>query len=86
MTGLVIIMLMNLAINFVILFVITDIIDEIKIMKMDNIETNSYIIKEIHDLLMEVTKDENKKNELKEKINRDKWFASMLKNFKNMNR
>jgi hypothetical protein len=35
---------------------------------------------------MEVTKDEDKKNELKEKINRDKLFASMIKNFRNMNR
>jgi hypothetical protein len=44
------------------------------------------IRKEIHKLLIEVTKDESKKNELKEKINRDKLFASMIKNFRNMNR
>lgn len=86
MTGLVIITLMNLLFNFVILFVITDIIDEIKIMKMDNDRDNLYIKKEMHNLLMEVTRDENKKNELKEKINRDKWFASMIKNFRKMNR
>jgi hypothetical protein len=86
MTGLVVLTLLNLLINFIILFVITDIIDEIKIMRMDNDIDNSYIIKEIHKLLMEVTRDENKKKELKEKINRDKWFSSMLKNFRNMNR
>lgn len=86
MTGLVVIMVLNLAINFVILFVIIDIYDEIKIMKMDNNESNFYIRKEIHKLFMEVTKDENKKNELKKKINRDKLFASMIKNFRKMNR
>lgn len=86
MTGLVIIMVLNLAINFVILFVIIDIMDEVKIMKMDNRESNFYTRKEIHSLLMEITKDENKKNELKEKINNDKLFASMLKNFRKMNR
>ncbi len=86
MTGLVIISLMNLLFNFVILFVIIDVMDEIKIMKTDSRESNFHIIKEIHNLFMEVTRDENKKNELKEKINRDKWFALMLKNFRNMNR
>jgi endonuclease III-like uncharacterized protein len=86
MIGLVVITLMNFAISFILLFVITDIYDEIKIMKTDNRESNFYIIKEIHNLLMEVTKDEDKKNELKEKINRDKLFASMLKNFIKMNR
>lgn len=86
MAGLVIITLLNLLFNFVILFVIIDIMDEVKIMKMDNRESNFYTRKEIHSLLMEITKDENKKNELKEKINNDKLFASMLKNFRKMNR
>ena len=86
MEGLVIIMVLNLLFNFVILFVIIDIYDEIKIMKMDNDRDNFYMRKAMHNLLMEITKDENKKNELKEKINRDKWFASMIKNFRNMNR
>ena len=86
MAGLVVIMVLDLAINFIILFVITDIIDEIKIMRMDNDRDSFYIRKEMHNLLMEVTNDKDKKDELKEKINRDKWFASMVKNFKNMNR
>ena len=86
MTGLVVIMVLNLLFNFVILFVVTDIMDEVKIMKIDNNRDNFYMRKEMHNLLMEVTRDENKKNELKEKINRDKLFSSMLKNFRNMNR
>ncbi len=86
MAGLVVIMVLNLAINFIILFVITDIIDEIKIMRMDNDRANFYIRKGMHNLLLEVTKDENKKNELKKKINNDKLFDSILKNFIKMNR
>lgn len=86
MAGLVVLTLMNLLFNFVILFVVTDIIDEIKILKVDNNRANFHMRKEIHNLLMEVTKDENKKNELKKKINNDKLFASMLKNFRKMNR
>ena len=53
---------------------------------MDNDRANFYMRKEMHKLFMEVTRDENKKNELKEKINNDKLFASMLKNFRKMNR
>lgn len=86
MAGLVVIMVLNLAFNFVILFVIIDIYDEIKIMKMDNDRDNFYIRKVMHKLLMEITNDENKQNEFKKKINNDKLFASMLKNFRNMNR
>ena len=86
MAGLIVIMLLNLLFNFIILFVITEIIDEIKIMRMDNDRDNFYIRKEMHNLLMEVTKDKNKQKELKKKINNDKLFSSMLKNFRNMNR
>lgn len=86
MAGLVVIMVLNLAFNFVILFVIIDIYDEIKIMKMDNDRDNFYIRKVMHKLLMEITNDENKQNKFKKKINNDKLFASMLKNFRNMNR
>ena len=86
MAGLVVIMVLNLLFNFVILFVIIDIMDEVKIMKMDNRESNFYTRKEIHKLLMEITKDKDKKNELKKKINNDKLLASMLKNFIKMKR
>ena len=86
MAGLVVIMVLNLLFNFVILFVIIDIMDEVKIMKMDNRESNFYTRKEIHKLLMEITKDKDKKNELKKKINNDKLLASMLKNCIKMKR